>query len=227
MSRASRIGASVVRNQARWKRLQSHLGLKADGWPGEDFLGTVEEKLGLQETTPKRKPSDVSTLPASGNVPSPDYHSMVRHYGPPCKESNLVRIRFPYKMRLYSRSAPANLVGHRVHKKAAASLVAALQEIKDTYGMAWIREHGLDVFGGIFNCRSTRGGSSKSKHSWGAAIDLNPNENRNRQKWRKDKIGHPGWANMPIEAINIFKKHGWKSGAKAWGRDAMHFQRTR
>jgi hypothetical protein len=31
---------------------------------------------------------------------------------------------------------------------------------------------------------------------------------------------------MPVEAVEVFERAGWKSGARAWGKDAMHFQAT-
>ena len=144
---------------------------------------------------------------------------MVRYYGPPGTESNLVRFKMPYPMRLYLRNAPANLTSHRCHRKVKDSLEAILQEILDTFGLAWITEHGLDVYGGCYNYRKKRGGNSYSKHAWGVAIDLNPAENGLHMNW-------PQAANMPEEVIEIFEKHGWKSLARVIGRDAMHFECT-
>jgi len=225
MSRALRIGRSVVREEARWKAIQLKLGLHVDGWPGNQFLGKVEELLGMQATVPEKKDEDL--VNNASLSPKPDYASMVDAYGVPGDESKLVRIKFPFPMRLYSRDSEAKVLSHRVHKDAHDSLLAILSEILDTFGQEWITEHGIDVFGGIYNNRNSRGGISKSKHAWGVAIDINPAENRNRQRWAQGKIGQSGWANMPIEVIEIFEKHGWKSGGRAWGRDAMHFQRTR
>lgn len=205
---ACAIGRDVQANAPAWRRIQNHLGLTADAWPGDETVTKIQEALGIQ-----------IVKPANRDFPNEDYRSMVDYYGQPGDESNLVRIDFPYPMRLYTRSAPANVTGHRCHKKVAESLKAVLQDLLDTYGIDWIREHGLDVFGGIYNNRSTRGGTSKSKHAWGAAIDLNPAENGLRTAW-------PTRATMPIEAIEIFEKHGWKSLARVMGRDAMHFEAT-
>ena len=102
-----------------------------------------------------------------------------------------------------------------------------LEELHRTYGADWLAFHGLDVFGGIYNYRTMRRGTSLSRHSWGIAIDLNPDENGMQTPWKAERIGQPGWANMPQEAIAVFEKHGWKSGARAWSKDAMHFQATR
>jgi len=158
--------------------------------------------------------------------PHDDYHSMVAYYGNPGDESKLGKIVFPYVMRLaWDKSIKVN--DSRCHTRMIAPLLSVLTELLETYGVDWIKEQGLDLYGGIYNDRNTRGGATKSKHSWGAAIDLNPSTNGNSTKWASDKIGHKGYADMPLEAIVIFERHGFKSGGRAWGRDAMHFQFTK
>lgn len=228
MSRALKIGQGIERDSARWKRLQKKLDLApVDGWPGNQFLGELEQRFGLVELTPARKPADVPTS-SSSPFPKPDSRSMKAFYGSPGDASQLKRLAFPYPMRLYNRDAKAGTIkGHRVHKKCLRSLYLILDDLLKSKGLAWITKQGLDVFGGIYNDRNVRNGNSKSKHAFGAAIDLNPDENLNQQKWQVNKVGKPGWANMPLAAIEIFERHGWKSGARVWGRDAMHFQATR
>ena len=159
--------------------------------------------------------------------PEDDYHSMVAYYGQPGDESKLGKIVFPYPMRLaWDKSITVN-GSSQCHTRMIAPLLAALTELLDTYGIEWIKEHGLDLYGGIYKNRNTRGGVTKSKHAWGAAIDLNPSTNGNKTPWRADKIGQKGYADMPLEAIVIFERHGFKSGGRAWTRDAMHFQFTK
>lgn len=157
--------------------------------------------------------------------PSPDYDSMCRTFGEPGDETNLESFSLPYPMKL-AWDMGTTVDTSRCHRKIVKPLRGALQEILDTFGYAWIQGHGLDLFGGIYNFRKVRGGSSTSKHSWGVAIDLNPEDNRNRVPWVDGKQGSTGYATMPAEVIEIFEKHGFKSAARAWGRDAMHFQYT-
>lgn len=209
MSKAERIGNDILANAALWRAIQRHLGLQDDAWPGDATVTSIATALGVN--VPSREPS---------KFPNEDYASMVAYYGRPGDESNLVRCRFPYPMRLYTRSAPANVTSHRCHRKVRDSLEAVLTDLLETYGRDWITEHGLDVFGGIYNDRSIRGGShAKSKHAWGVAIDLNPAENGLHTPW-------PSRATMPVEAIETFERHGWKSLARVIGRDAMHFEAT-
>lgn len=205
-----------------------------DGKLGPRTKAAIEQRLimkGIKVLTPKRKEKPRNTTKgkrtAFKDTPGGSYQEMVAYYGKPGDESNLVRLPFPYKMRLYTRKAPLNVRSHRVHKKAKEPLEAILEAILKHYGTTEIARLGLDVFGGIYNNRSVRGGRSKSKHAWGVAIDINPGENMNRMPWKASKIGEFGWANMPVETIEIFERHGWTSGAKAWGRDAMHFARTK
>ena len=105
------------------------------------------------------------------------------------------------------------------HLKVGDSLYRIFQAILDHYGQEEIKRLGLDTYGGCYNNRSMRGGSSWSRHSWGIAIDLNPSGNPFLSPWPEKAI-------MPVEVIEIFEAEGWKSGGRAWGYDAMHFQAT-
>lgn len=66
-----------------------------------------------------------------------------------------------------------------------------------------------------FNWRSIRGGSSRSYHSWGVAIDLNPGTNG---------MGRQG--DMPMKVVEIFEGLGffWGGRWKGVRRDPMHFE---
>jgi hypothetical protein len=75
-------------------------------------------------------------------------------------------------------------------------------------------------YGGIYNFRPKRGGSSLSMHSWGIAIDLDADDNSFRAAW-------PVVADMPLEIMEGFAREGWKSAGAFWGYDAMHFEATR
>lgn len=141
-------------------------------------------------------------------------------FGPRGDESNLTRLALPYEMRL--AWDPAQRV-RRVtcHKLVADSLGRVLASILEHYGSPEeVAAHRMDLFGGCYNVRRMRGGTSWSRHSWGIAIDLDPLQNGLMTPW-------PDKATMPLEVIKLFEAEGWKSGARAWKRDAMHFQCTR
>jgi hypothetical protein len=73
----------------------------------------------------------------------------------------------------------------------------------------------LCSFGGCFTFRPQRRGSKLSAHSWGIAIDLNPETNAQ---------GTSGDMNPGI--ISIFQRNGFEWGGTWIGkhRDPMHFQ---
>jgi hypothetical protein len=112
-------------------------------------------------------------------------------------------------------------------KLAADSLLRILSDISAEFGRDGIIEHGLHLYGGCYNHRRRRVGSSWSRRAYGIAIDLNPDENGLRTPWQEGKISQQGYATMPVKVIEIFENYGWKSYAKSWGRDIMHFQRTK
>ena len=70
-------------------------------------------------------------------------------------------------------------------------------------------------YGGCFNFRTKRTSSKLSTHSWGIAIDLNPETNQQ---------GTDG--NMNPKVIKIFQSFGFKWGGEFSGKskDPMHFQ---
>lgn len=158
--------------------------------------------------------------------PASDYYSVKKVFGEPCDSKNLTTIQLPYEMKLsWDKGVSINKVS--CHRLIATQLTAALKELLEDKGLDWITEHGLDLYGGIYACRRIRGGQSTSKHSWGIAIDLNPDANGLRTPYQNGLQGKPGYATMPQEAIDIFKKHGFKNLGEAIGRDAMHFEYTR
>lgn len=73
----------------------------------------------------------------------------------------------------------------------------------------------IKTFGGCFNFRSKRTSGKLSTHSWGIAIDLNPDTNPQ---------GKPG--DMHPEIVKIFQGYGFKWGGDWSGKtkDPMHFQ---
>lgn len=131
---------------------------------------------------------------------------------------NLVRITPPYRMVLAwdTERTVSKIV---VHEKCANSLLLCLTKIADHYKTDEAIQHArMHLYGGCYNFRLMRGGSSLSIHSWGAAIDLDPANNGFGKRWSQ------GIKMMPIEVVNIFRAEGWVWGGKWRKPDAMHFQ---
>lgn len=164
--------------------------------------------------------------PPSGDLPADTTSALTAYYGAPSKDfPHLTTIELPYAMVL-SWETETIVEKISVHQKAAPSLLAILRDILKEFGTDGIIEHGLHLYGGCYNHRKMRGGPDWSRHAWGIAIDINPDDNGLRTPWQEDKIGQPGFATMPVKAIEIFEEHGWKAYARSIGRDAMHFQRS-
>jgi hypothetical protein len=157
----------------------------------------------------------LSMMPSPNPWPKPDQASLRAFYGEPGDESNLVMIDFPYPM-FYGG---IRVTRTRVHRKCAASLLRVLTAIRDLIPLLPHVKDEAEDYGGIFNNRNKRGGSTKSLHAWGAAIDLDADDNTFRDSW-------PMKADMPLEIMECFAREGWLPAGAFWGYDAMHMQAT-
>jgi hypothetical protein len=187
-------------------KFQAKNGLKPDGVVGPKtwaFVTTVSDNTPLSQRWPKQ-----------------DYTSMVNFYGP--VGENQTQLDVPYKLKL-AWAPSTTLTKVTCHQKVAKSLYTILENTLKTYGEKEISKLRLDVFGGILNVRKMRGGSSWSIHSWGAAIDLDPDNNQLR--WGKDKASFA----KPIynDFWKIVEAEGWVSLLKERNMDAMHIQAAR
>lgn len=128
-------------------------------------------------------------------------------------EKQLVAVTPPFKM--YYESKPVKSI--RFHKKAAPALLAALNQIWDYYGhdQAKIDALGISKYAGSYNARKIAGSSKWSNHAYGAAIDLNAEENG---------FGK-GKGTIPAAVVAAFKRQGARWGGDYKGRtDPMHFE---
>lgn len=146
--------------------------------------------------------------------PQQDFASMVAFYGNVGEHQT--RLALPYPMRL--SWAPETTVQRiTCHAKVSESLERILSRILTHYGdVGEVRNARMDLFGGCLNVRKVRGGANWSIHSWGAAIDLDPEHNALRM--------HRQQATMPADVIAIFEAEGWTSMGHARDYDYMHFQ---
>lgn len=141
-------------------------------------------------------------------------------YGKPNQAgSYLVSIKLPFPMRLaWDKNTIVKTM--RCHKLVADQLTAIFTEILQVYGLAKIQELGIDLFGGCFNFRQMRGGSDWSRHSWGIAVDLDPERNQLKETSKTARFARPEYKQM----IDIFYKHGFVSLGREKGYDFMHFE---
>jgi hypothetical protein len=117
--------------------------------------------------------------------------------------------------------------GIRMHRLLADSFVAVLDDIweharaqlggaaSDDAIRNWLHQRRLDQHGGGFNFRKITGGTSLSLHSYGIAIDWDP-ENNPRRK--------PLTVTLPDWWFDIWARHGWTDGRHFRTPDPMHVQ---
>jgi len=109
------------------------------------------------------------------------------------------------------------------HRLVAAPFTRIFAEAARHYGEAEYRRLRLDLFGGCFNNRNMRGGTKKSTHAYGVAIDLDPE--RNQLRWGRARAAfarpeyEPFWAIVEAEAMI--------SLGRVANMDWMHFQAVR
>lgn len=184
------------------QKMQSKIGATPDGFWGPKSQKACRDYL-------------KSLMPKPNPWPKSDQNSLRTFYGQPGDESNLVTVDFPFQT-FYEGKVVRKF---RCHKKVADSLLRVLTNINSKYSKnRQIMEEAED-FGGVYNFRNKRGSTSLSVHAWGAAIDLDADDNTFRDSW-------PMKADMPLEVIEEFAKEGWLSAGAFWGYDAMHFQAT-
>ncbi len=108
----------------------------------------------------------------------------------------------------------------RCHTKVETAFERIFQKTLEHYGLPTIQKLGLDLFGGCYNLRQKRGGKSWSMHSWGIAIDLDPE--KNQLKWNKSKATFAKPDYVPF--WKIVEAEGGVSLGRQRDYDWMHFQ---
>lgn len=146
---------------------------------------------------------------------------LIKKYGTPNKTGKgyLVWIDLPYPMYLNWQSK-TYVRRIQCHKLVADSLKSIFEDILSHYGLDEVKRLQLDDYGGCFNYRLMRGGTSLSVHSWGCAIDLDPDRNLLHETAKTARFARPEYKAM----IDIFYKHGWESLGREKNYDFMHFQ---
>ena len=128
-------------------------------------------------------------------------HPTVRGF----ERANIVSFELPYPL-IYGT---AMVRKSRAHKLVVPHFIEALQAVKDQ-GLTESATH----YAGIYQQRAIRGMPTHlSTHSWGIAIDLNPDENR---------LGTAG--HMDPRIIAVFEAAGFTWGGNFPRLDPMHFQ---
>lgn len=163
---------------------------------------------------------DANVSGKSTNVIFPRQKDVVNFYGKVgTSQSSIIP---PWAMRL-AWDKRRFIKRMTLHEKCAASAARAMKRVYAHYGEAGIKMLGLDMFGGSLNVRKVRGGSRYSMHSWGIAIDFDPERNGLRTKAPEARLSRgdvvPFW--------EAWEAEGWVSLGRERDFDWMHVQAAR
>lgn len=136
---------------------------------------------------------------------------VIKRFGSPGDQSQFVRKSFPFTMEA-SWDKAQKITSFYGHSYIADAVIAALEEIKKYYGIDFIKDAGLNSYGGCFSDRTARGSEQRSIHSWGLAVDYIP---------EYGKFGSP--AITPHIVVAAFKKQGFLWGGDWSSPDGMHW----
>lgn len=187
------------------KAIQRKVGVDDDGIIGKKTLAAICAALGIKPVQPKL------VIPTQAEVRSGK--SIFGHVG--CEE-RLVNIVPPYPLYYYGTKVKTI----RVHELIADSVLGALRDVLDYYGLKKIQELGLDQYSGSYNFRKTTAGASYSMHAWGIALDFAAENNSYHQ--------HKPDASLSVPECEKWWEIWESYGAVSLGRerdvDWMHLQ---
>jgi hypothetical protein len=198
-------------NKTQIMATQKRIGAAADGFWGPKSIAACQRHL--RALLPSQHPFPTEAQVRAGTSIF-GRQGIKDGYTPPMKGFTP-----PYPVFLYGNTT-TRLTKITAHELVAASLEEILVMVRETLGLAGIREAGMDRYYGCYNPRNTRGGSVASMHSWAIAVDFDAGRNGNSTHW-------PTRAVMPVEVMECFARKGWLAAGAFWSRDAMHFQATR
>lgn len=140
-------------------------------------------------------------------------------YGAPGDIRNLTSMALPYRMRI-AWDLKSSVKSIQCHKLIVEPLTAVFSDLLGHYGFAELQRLGIDLFGGCYNFRQMRGGTSWSRHSWAIAIDLSPEKNSLNTPWKSAQFSKPEYEFM----VSTFYTHGFFNLGKEKNYDAMHWE---
>lgn len=137
----------------------------------------------------------------------------------PTGKGYLVYIDLPYPMRI-AWQRKTKIKRFQCHKLVAHAFLNVFNELLAHYGYDRIVELGIDLYGGCFNYREMRGGTELSTHSWGIALDLDPDRNLLHESAKTARFARPEYKMM----IDIFYRNGFINLGVERDFDWMHWQ---
>lgn len=203
--------------------IQGKLGLKQDGKRGPITTAAILEAADSGRLDVISAPKVVAPAPVQQSATafaSPSYSGMASVFGAAGGgDCTAGRVTLPFSFRLaWDLDQKVSIVS--CHKKLAGAFTGIWVDAAKHYGETEFRRLRLDLYGGCFNYRPMRGGSSLSTHAYGAAWDVDPE--RNQLKWDHNLASLARSEYAPF--WNIVEAYGAVSLGRARDYDWMHFQ---
>jgi len=198
------------------RQFQRSVGLTVDGIAGQN----TQEKLFPVDAMPQRDIDPPSAEPAHIAPIWPRQAECPAFYG--AVGTGQTALVLPFPMRL-AWDLDKTVSRFSVHAKVHDSAARAFERIASTFSASQREALGLNIWGGCLNVRAMRGGARYSMHSWGIAIDFDPD--RNQLKWGRDRarLGQPD----AVPFWEIWEAEGWVSLGRHSNFDWMHVQAAR
>lgn len=182
------------------------------------------------ESAPQAVPSRPLPAPITSsqvNAPAavpvwPKQSAMDAFFGP--KGSGQMAFQLPFKMRI-AWDLDSSISRMTCNQRCRESLERIFARTLDHYGsLGEIQRLRLDLFGGCLNVRRMRGSATAwSIHSWGCAVDIDPERNPLKARRAQATLDNPEY--------DPFWRFVYDEGAIGLGRerdyDWMHFQFAR
>lgn len=195
-----------------------------DGLPGHNtsealvaYYGhdVTQNVVDMGSSTHKSRKSQTSR-----DLPRETQAELRRFYGPPGGPNCTAgRVKLQYPMVL-AWDTDTKINSFACHILVQELMTGVFAQALEQYGTEKFERLGLNIFGGCFNNRNKRLGSTKSTHAWGIAVDLDPLKNRLR--WDSSRASFAREEYVPF--WRIVEAFGATSLGRAENRDWMHFQ---
>jgi len=185
--------------------------------PQTDYAFDVLEELFETGEMPDPWRDEPPIIQNPNNWPNESTNFLESFYGEVGKHQKRLQLPYPHKLSWDKRHVQNSFY---CHEKVHESLNNVLTSVLNHYGIDEIKRLGLDLWGGCLNVRKKRGGTSWSTHSWGIALDYNPEQNALR--WGRDKaiFAQPEYDTW----WECWEKEGWVSLGRKKNYDWMHVQ---
>jgi len=193
---------------------------KMDGYwgPQTEYAFDVLQQILIEHKEPEIwRPEDLPDENPNGWPIQTPEENLVQFYGDVGDKQVMIELPYPHKLS-WKKSTVINRF--QCHEKVHDSLLSVLSRVLDNYGLEEIQRLRLDLWGGCMNVRKMRGGTRYSMHSWGIAVDYDPE--RNKLNWGRDRAA---FATPAYDTWwRLWEEEGWVSLGRSRNFDWMHIQ---